>query len=33
MVLSRLKAGQKVRIAGVPVGAVEGVKLNRDNTI
>jgi phospholipid/cholesterol/gamma-HCH transport system substrate-binding protein len=30
---SRLKAGQKVRIAGVPVGAVSGVKLNSDNTI
>ncbi|MCV7076914.1 MCE family protein [Mycobacterium szulgai] len=30
---SRLKAGQKVRIAGVPVGAVKGVKLNPDNTI
>ena len=30
---SRLKAGQKVRIAGVPVGAVEGVKLNPNNTI
>jgi phospholipid/cholesterol/gamma-HCH transport system substrate-binding protein len=30
---SRLKAGQKVRIAGVPVGAVSGVKLNQDNTI
>lgn len=30
---SRLKAGQKVRIAGVPVGAVKGVKLNTDNTI
>src|SRR6201999_3611323 len=30
---SRLKAGQKVRIAGVPVGAVSGVKLNKDNTI
>ncbi|WP_204801600.1 MCE family protein [Mycobacterium riyadhense] len=31
--VSRLKAGQKVRIAGVPVGAVKGVKLNPDNTI
>ncbi|OJZ75540.1 mammalian cell entry protein [Mycobacterium paraffinicum] len=31
--VSRLKAGQKVRIAGVPVGAVSGVKLNQDNTI
>jgi phospholipid/cholesterol/gamma-HCH transport system substrate-binding protein len=30
---SRLKAGQKVRIAGVPVGSVSGVKLNQDNTI
>ena len=30
---SRLKSGQKVRIAGVPVGAVSGVKLNPDNTI
>ncbi|GAB3033952.1 MCE family protein [Mycobacterium bourgelatii] len=30
---SRLKGGQKVRIAGVPVGAVKGVKLNPDNTI
>src|SRR5271169_347755 len=30
---SRLKGGQKVRIAGVPVGAVSGVKLNPDNTI
>lgn len=30
---SRLKAGQKVRIAGVPVGSVQGIKLNRDNTI
>jgi phospholipid/cholesterol/gamma-HCH transport system substrate-binding protein len=30
---SKLKAGQKVRIAGVPVGAVSGVKLNSDNTI
>jgi phospholipid/cholesterol/gamma-HCH transport system substrate-binding protein len=31
--VSKLKAGQKVRIAGVPVGAVSGVKLNPDNTI
>lgn len=31
--VSRLKAGQKVRIAGVPVGAVSDIKLNRDNTI
>lgn len=30
---SRLKAGQKVRIAGVPVGAVQGIALNPDNTI
>jgi len=30
---SRLKAGQKVRIAGVPVGSVSGIKLNQDNTI
>lgn len=30
---SRLKAGQKVRIAGVPVGAVSGVKLNPNNTV
>ena len=30
---SRLKAGQKVRIAGVPVGSVQDIKLNRDNTI
>ncbi|ORU96582.1 mammalian cell entry protein [Mycobacterium bohemicum] len=31
--VSRLKAGQKVRIAGVPVGSVSGIKLNQDNTI
>jgi phospholipid/cholesterol/gamma-HCH transport system substrate-binding protein len=31
--VSRLKAGQKVRIAGVPVGSVTGLKLNRNNTI
>ncbi len=31
--VSKLKPGQKVRIAGVPVGAVSGVKLNPDNTI
>ncbi|BBX63666.1 Mce family protein Mce4B [Mycobacterium saskatchewanense] len=31
--VSKLKAGQKVRIAGVPVGAVSGIKLNQDNTI
>jgi phospholipid/cholesterol/gamma-HCH transport system substrate-binding protein len=30
---SRLKAGQKVRVAGVPVGAVTGLKLNPDNTV
>jgi phospholipid/cholesterol/gamma-HCH transport system substrate-binding protein len=30
---SRIKSGQKVRISGVPVGAVSGVKLNPDNTI
>jgi phospholipid/cholesterol/gamma-HCH transport system substrate-binding protein len=30
---SRLKAGQKVRIAGVPAGSVQEIKLNRDNTI
>ena len=30
---SRLKAGQKVRIAGVPVGKVSGLKLNPDNTV
>lgn len=30
---SRLKAGQKVRIAGVPVGDVKEIKLNRDNTV
>ena len=31
--VTRLKAGQKVRIAGVPVGSVQGIKLNPDNTI
>jgi phospholipid/cholesterol/gamma-HCH transport system substrate-binding protein len=31
--VSRLKSGQKVRIAGVPVGAVSGIKLNPDNSI
>ncbi len=31
--VSRLKPGQKVRIAGVPVGSVSGVKLNPDNSI
>lgn len=30
---SRLKAGQKVRIAGVPVGSVKAVKLNPDHSI
>jgi phospholipid/cholesterol/gamma-HCH transport system substrate-binding protein len=30
---SRLKTGQKVRIAGVPVGSVDGITLNPDNTI
>jgi phospholipid/cholesterol/gamma-HCH transport system substrate-binding protein len=30
---SRLKAGQKVRISGVPVGAVSGIKLNPDNSV
>jgi phospholipid/cholesterol/gamma-HCH transport system substrate-binding protein len=30
---SRLKAGQDVRIAGVPVGSVGDVKLNPDNTV
>ncbi|SPM34335.1 ABC-type transporter Mla maintaining outer membrane lipid asymmetry, periplasmic component MlaD [Mycobacterium rhizamassiliense] len=30
---SRLKAGQKVRISGVPVGAVNGIKLNPDNSV
>lgn len=30
---SRLKTGQKVRIAGVPVGSVEAIALNPDNTI
>jgi phospholipid/cholesterol/gamma-HCH transport system substrate-binding protein len=31
--VSRLKPGQKVRIAGVPVGSVSGLNLNPDNTI
>jgi phospholipid/cholesterol/gamma-HCH transport system substrate-binding protein len=31
--VSRLKSGQKVRISGVPVGAVSVIKLNPDNTI
>lgn len=30
---SRLKAGQDVRIAGVPVGSVKNVELNADNTV
>lgn len=30
---SRLKAGQKVRISGVPVGSVDGIKLNPDNSV
>jgi phospholipid/cholesterol/gamma-HCH transport system substrate-binding protein len=30
---SRLKAGQKVRISGVPVGSVQGIKLNSDNSV
>ncbi|KMO67959.1 MCE family protein [Mycolicibacterium chlorophenolicum] len=30
---SRLKAGQDVRIAGVPVGSVKDVTLNDDNTV
>jgi phospholipid/cholesterol/gamma-HCH transport system substrate-binding protein len=30
---SRLKSGQDVRIAGVPVGNVTGIKLNPDNTV
>ena len=30
---SRLKAGQDVRIAGVPVGSVKKVELNPDNTV
>jgi phospholipid/cholesterol/gamma-HCH transport system substrate-binding protein len=30
---TRLKSGQKVRIAGVPVGAVKDVKLNPNNTV
>lgn len=30
---SRLKAGEDVRIAGVPVGTVEDVTLNPDNTV
>jgi len=30
---SRLETGNDVRIAGVPVGSVDGVKLNADNTV
>jgi phospholipid/cholesterol/gamma-HCH transport system substrate-binding protein len=30
---SRLKSGQDVRIAGVPVGSVKAVELNHDNTV
>jgi phospholipid/cholesterol/gamma-HCH transport system substrate-binding protein len=30
---ARLKAGQDVRIAGVPVGSVQAVSLNPDNTV
>jgi phospholipid/cholesterol/gamma-HCH transport system substrate-binding protein len=30
---SRLKAGEDVRIAGVPVGSVKKIKLNPDNTV
>ncbi|MBO0680944.1 MCE family protein [Mycolicibacterium sp. S2-37] len=30
---SRLKAGQDVRIAGVPVGTVKGISLKPDNTV
>ncbi|MBO0863827.1 MAG: MCE family protein [Mycobacterium sp.] len=30
---SRLKSGQKVRIAGVPVGSVKDVKLNPNNSV
>ena len=30
---SRLKSGQDVRISGVPVGSVKGVKLNPDNSV
>ncbi|MGA9492809.1 MAG: MCE family protein [Mycobacterium sp.] len=30
---TRLKSGQKVRIAGVPVGAVKGLKLNPNNSV
>jgi phospholipid/cholesterol/gamma-HCH transport system substrate-binding protein len=30
---TRLKGGQKVRIAGIPVGSVKDVKLNSNNTV
>src|SRR6478736_3431771 len=30
---SRLKAGQDVRMSGVPVGSVKNVRLNSDNTV
>jgi phospholipid/cholesterol/gamma-HCH transport system substrate-binding protein len=30
---TRLKSGQKVRIAGVPVGSVKGLKLNPNNSV
>jgi phospholipid/cholesterol/gamma-HCH transport system substrate-binding protein len=30
---TRLKGGQKVRIAGVPVGSVKGLKLNPNNSV
>lgn len=30
---SRLKSGQDVRIAGVPVGTVKSIKLAEDNTV
>jgi phospholipid/cholesterol/gamma-HCH transport system substrate-binding protein len=30
---ARLKAGQDVRISGVPVGTVDSLKLNPDNTV
>jgi phospholipid/cholesterol/gamma-HCH transport system substrate-binding protein len=30
---SRLKAGQDIRISGVPVGTVNKIKLNNDNTV
>ena len=30
---TRLKSGQKVRIAGVPVGSVKGLALNPNNSV